>query len=78
MYACTFKTWRGFFEGVCAPCNATAHFCDPPLDSRVYAGCLLLLLGITTLSARALPFTAMVAHSPTSECTSRLNHAAMN
>jgi hypothetical protein len=30
MYACTLETGRGFFEGVCAPGNATAHFRDPP------------------------------------------------
>src|SRR5215217_5059377 len=37
MYACILETGRGFFEGVCAPCNATAHFRDPPplLDSRI-------------------------------------------
>ena len=30
MYACHPETGRGFFEGVCAPSNATANFCDPP------------------------------------------------
>ena len=30
MYACVVETGRGFFEGACAPSNATAHFCDPP------------------------------------------------
>src|SRR5829696_1605413 len=24
------RIWRGFFEGVCAPCNTTAYFRDPP------------------------------------------------
>jgi hypothetical protein len=36
MYAYILETGRGFFEGVCAPSNATAHFSDPPpppLDS---------------------------------------------
>jgi hypothetical protein len=30
MYACILETGCGFFEGVCAPRNATAHFRDPP------------------------------------------------
>ena len=30
MYACFHETERGFFEGVCAPSNATTNFCDPP------------------------------------------------
>jgi hypothetical protein len=29
MYACNLETERGYFEGVCAPCNATAHFSAP-------------------------------------------------
>jgi hypothetical protein len=38
MYACILETERGFFAGVCAPSNATAHLRDPsplPLDSRI-------------------------------------------
>jgi len=31
MYACFSEIDGGFFEGVCAPSNATAHSCDPPL-----------------------------------------------
>ena len=27
---CNLEMWRGFFEVVCAPCIATAHFSDPP------------------------------------------------
>jgi hypothetical protein len=34
MYACDGVTGRGFFEGVCAPCNATAYFHDPPPPIR--------------------------------------------
>ena len=34
MYAYILETGRGFFEGVCAPCNATAHFRDPPPPIR--------------------------------------------
>jgi hypothetical protein len=30
MYAYILETGRGFFEGVCAPSNATAHVRDPP------------------------------------------------
>jgi hypothetical protein len=30
MYACVLETGRGFFEGVCAPGNATAYFSDHP------------------------------------------------
>ena len=30
MYACSYETGCGFFEGVCAPGNATAHLRDPP------------------------------------------------
>ena len=30
MYAYIHETGRGFFEGVCAFSNATAHSCDPP------------------------------------------------
>jgi hypothetical protein len=30
MYACILETGRGLFEGVCPPCNATAHYSDPP------------------------------------------------
>jgi hypothetical protein len=30
MYACVLETGRGFFEGVCAPGNASAYFRDPP------------------------------------------------
>jgi hypothetical protein len=30
MYACLHESWAGFFEGVCAPSNATANFHDPP------------------------------------------------
>ena len=30
MYACDYRTWRGFFEGVYAPGNASAYFRDPP------------------------------------------------
>src|SRR5215218_7306748 len=29
-YACILETGRGFFERVCAPCTASAHFRDPP------------------------------------------------
>ena len=29
MYACIHETRRGFFEGVCAPSNATAYLRDP-------------------------------------------------
>jgi hypothetical protein len=38
MYACIPKIGGGFFEGVCTPSNATAHFRDPPpppIDSRI-------------------------------------------
>jgi hypothetical protein len=37
MYACILETGCGYFEGVCAPSNATAHLHDPPpllLDAR--------------------------------------------
>ena len=37
MYACSPEIRRGFFAGVCAPSNASAHSYDPPLlplDSR--------------------------------------------
>jgi hypothetical protein len=27
------ETWRGFFDGVFTPSNATVHFCDPPPPS---------------------------------------------
>jgi len=27
---CNRETGRGFFEGVCAPSNASVHFHDPP------------------------------------------------
>jgi len=30
MYAYIPEIGGGFFEGVCAPSNATANFCDPP------------------------------------------------
>ena len=30
MYACILEIGRGFFEGVCAPSNATAYLRDPP------------------------------------------------
>ena|SRR5215211_1815936 len=30
MYACVHEIGRRFFEGVCAPSNATTHSCDPP------------------------------------------------
>jgi len=30
MYACVLETRRGFFDGVCVPIAATAHFRDPP------------------------------------------------
>ena len=29
MYAYIREAWRGFFEGVCTPSNATAHLDDP-------------------------------------------------
>jgi hypothetical protein len=38
MYACIPEIGRPFFEGVCAPSDTTAYFCDsPPLavDSRI-------------------------------------------
>jgi hypothetical protein len=37
MYVCILETECRFFEGVCAPSNATADFRDPPplLDSRI-------------------------------------------
>ena len=36
MYACMPEIGRGFFEGVCAPSNATAHLHDPPpYNSRI-------------------------------------------
>ena len=34
MYACILESGRGFFEGVCAPSNTTAYFCDPPPTPR--------------------------------------------
>jgi hypothetical protein len=34
MYACIHETGRGFFEGVCAPSNATANFRDPPRNTK--------------------------------------------
>jgi hypothetical protein len=33
MYACVPEIGGGFFEGVYAPSNATAHSCDPPPPS---------------------------------------------
>src|ERR671921_886570 len=30
MYVCVPESRCGFFEGVCAPCNATAYLSDPP------------------------------------------------
>src|SRR5215208_2914786 len=33
MYACICESRCGFFEGVCTPCNATAHLRDPPTGS---------------------------------------------
>jgi hypothetical protein len=37
MYACLPDIGDGFFDGVRAPCNATAYLRDPPppLDSRI-------------------------------------------
>jgi hypothetical protein len=37
MYAYLLKTEHGFFEGVCAPCNATAYFSDPPPTGSRFA-----------------------------------------
>jgi hypothetical protein len=34
MHACIPETGRGFFEGACTPCNATANFRDPPRNTR--------------------------------------------
>jgi hypothetical protein len=52
MYACIPDIGRGFFEGVCAPSNATAHFRDPPHPGLAYnILCFLnhrLLRGFTT------------------------------
>jgi hypothetical protein len=36
MYACIPESEGGFFEGVCAPSNATANFRDPPLPRALY------------------------------------------
>ena len=33
MYAYIGEVGYKFFEGVCTPSNATAHFCDPPPPS---------------------------------------------
>ena len=30
MYACTYETEGGFFEGVCVTSDTTAYFRDPP------------------------------------------------
>jgi hypothetical protein len=40
MYACIPEIGGGFFEGVCAPSNATAYLNDPPLplDSGIDSG----------------------------------------
>src|SRR5829696_711386 len=41
MYDCVPENGGGFFEGACAPSNATAHLRDPPpptLDSRTGSG----------------------------------------
>jgi hypothetical protein len=38
MYACVPKIERGFFEGVYAPSNATAHSYDPPHPQRKGTG----------------------------------------
>jgi hypothetical protein len=34
MYACILEIGGGFFEGVCAPTNAAANFCDPPPNTK--------------------------------------------
>jgi hypothetical protein len=34
MYAYIRKAWREFFEGVCTPSNATAHFHDLPRNAK--------------------------------------------
>jgi hypothetical protein len=44
MYACVHETGRGFFDGVCTPSNATAHFGDPPPPRNTKTGALLPVL----------------------------------
>src|SRR5215218_10866534 len=34
MYACMLETERGFFQGACAPSNATAHSYDQPHNTK--------------------------------------------
>jgi len=38
MYACISETGSGFFEGVCAPSNATANSRDPPPPRNTKTG----------------------------------------
>ena len=61
MYACVPRTERGYFEGVCPPCESTAYFGDPPpLPAiRGIASCLYCL-GLCGL----LPLTAGNVYSP--------------
>jgi hypothetical protein len=39
MYACVPENGGGFFEGVSAPGNATAHLSDPPPTASRFANC---------------------------------------
>ena len=59
MYACIPEIGRGFFQGVCAPNNATAYFRDPPppphtrIDSWRYALALLRQSGLLLVANTA-------------------------
>jgi hypothetical protein len=44
MYAWILEIGRGFFEGVCAPCKATANFRDPPPPNPRFANWLWEML----------------------------------
>jgi hypothetical protein len=50
MYAYINETGREFFEGVCAPSNATTHSCDPP-HPALCTGTKLALLSAPIIHA---------------------------
>jgi hypothetical protein len=58
----TYETGRGFFEGVCAPGNSTAHFCDPPTPIRESSP--LSAVRSTANGTDDLPFTSWCSSGP--------------
>jgi hypothetical protein len=68
MYACIHEIGGEFFEGVCAPSNASAHSYDPPPPPLDSPPALCQRCSKSNMGVYIRAFYFLVPHQPSGEC----------